>query len=512
MPRFSLRRSFGSGGSFNGTDNYVMTTYTTAIGSGGFTYSVWIKSSAVNGIYPIISKRKGTQSPANTNYQQFSLYISGNIGGSVNGNKLDINYVQNTGVADRSVLGTTNVLDGKWHHAVAVVTGTASRIYLDGQLEPISVSSSNGASVNITRTDNLAIGQFTNGGSNILGSPYYFPGQIDDVRIFNSALTATQVLQLYNQSSSGYDPIGSPAGWWKFDENTGSSVADASVNANTGTWNGTLGSQWTTGVTFTQRSAAIGRTTALGLRPLVSRSSNNTAANFTGSTKLTKSDTATLKSNGTDFSFFQWTFMTSNPAQQGWACKDQNGAGVSREWHTQLKTNGANANKTDFIIRTIDNAGNALITKTVSALSLLNTWHLLGFTYNFSTRVLTPYVDGVAQSPGTATGDISASTGQFALGSMFGTGNYNGFLQSSGFWQKLLTAAEVTYLYNNGKALRWVDVQNHPTLPTSLGGWWDLGESSGTRNDSSANGNNLTDSGSTGSTGGNVAVARTLVT
>ncbi|HUX35792.1 MAG TPA: LamG-like jellyroll fold domain-containing protein, partial [Candidatus Paceibacterota bacterium] len=36
-------------------------------------------------------------------------------------------------------------------------------------------------------------------------------------------------------------------GYWKFDEGQGTSTQDSSGNGNTGTWNGTLGSQWTTG-------------------------------------------------------------------------------------------------------------------------------------------------------------------------------------------------------------------------------------------------------------------------
>ncbi len=43
----------------------------------------------------------------------------------------------------------------------------------------------------MTNTDTLDIGIMSNGS-------FYFPGTIDDVRIYNRALSASEVKQLYN--------------------------------------------------------------------------------------------------------------------------------------------------------------------------------------------------------------------------------------------------------------------------------------------------------------------------
>ncbi|HVT62852.1 MAG TPA: LamG-like jellyroll fold domain-containing protein, partial [Legionellaceae bacterium] len=78
------------------------------------------------------------------------------------------------------------------------------------------------------------IGALNNTGSND------WSGLINDVRLYNRALSPNEISQLYN-----YAP--GPVAYYKMDEGTGTNVNDSSGNGNTGTWNGTLGSQWASG-------------------------------------------------------------------------------------------------------------------------------------------------------------------------------------------------------------------------------------------------------------------------
>ena len=248
------------------------------------------------------------------------------------------------------------------------------------------------------------------------------------------------------------------------------------------------------------------RTTALGLRPLISRSSNNNAARFLGATNLSILDNASLSTEGVDFSAAVWINPSSLPAGStgiNLMGKDNNSAG-NREWHLVYATT-----TNSFIFRT-QNSGTNLMNVIKAQTLSVNTWYLAIITYNFSTRTGSIYVNNGSASTGVATGDITASGAAFKFGGGIGFGSsFNGRIQSGGFWKKVLTAAERTQLWNNGKTLRYVDVSGS-TIPTSLSGWWDLGEASGSRADSSGNGNTLTDSGSTGSIEGNVAVVRSL--
>jgi hypothetical protein len=83
--------------------------------------------------------------------------------------------------------------DGNWHNIVTVFDRDANMtVYVDG----LSVTSANISTYNGTNIDNTS--------STKIGWAYtnYCNGQIDDVRIYNYALTAEQVKALYNEGSA----------------------------------------------------------------------------------------------------------------------------------------------------------------------------------------------------------------------------------------------------------------------------------------------------------------------
>ena len=69
------------------------------------------------------------------------------------------------------------------------------------------------------------------------------------------------------------------------------------------------------------------------------------------------------------------------------------------------------------------------------------------------------------------------------IGSYHYSSNYvfDGKIDSIGFWKRLLTTAEIDSLYNGGKGITSSDLTD--SIKTNLISWWDLSESSGTRND-----------------------------
>lgn len=140
------------------------------------------------------------------------------------------------GGGSSKVINITDAIegDGKWHHLLATwdKTGDAISIYLDGALKD-----STGSLPTISGTVAAAsIGNNAEGGA-------YFLGNIDEVSLWNSELTAAQVLDIYND---GY-PKGvggtSLIGWWKMGDgnNDGTTMAeyptipDNSANNNNGT-------------------------------------------------------------------------------------------------------------------------------------------------------------------------------------------------------------------------------------------------------------------------------------
>ncbi|MCH8193569.1 MAG: LamG domain-containing protein, partial [Planctomycetes bacterium] len=99
--------------------------------------------------------------------------------------------VGNTQPSSR-VIGSRTVNDGVWHHVAGTYDGSRSRLYVDGELD---------ASVNASGP----IGTGGSGYTGAIGALYknndgaarnFFSGLIDDVRIYDVALTADQVSAL----------------------------------------------------------------------------------------------------------------------------------------------------------------------------------------------------------------------------------------------------------------------------------------------------------------------------
>ena len=85
------------------------------------------------------------------------------------------------------VASTTTLSANTWYHIVGVYNGTDLRIYVNGSLDCTPVSYSGGIYNNTT---NFIIGSAAGGN--------YWNGRIDDVAVWSRALSADEVLALYN--------------------------------------------------------------------------------------------------------------------------------------------------------------------------------------------------------------------------------------------------------------------------------------------------------------------------
>ena len=112
------------------------------------------------------------------------------------------------GVSATSVSSATSINDGDWHHVVAVYEpSTALRIYIDGVLDAENTTSIP-ASINNTAAD------FQIGGS----ASYYMDGTMNNVAVWNSTLTASNILAIYNNGRPADLTSLSPVSWWKLGE------------------------------------------------------------------------------------------------------------------------------------------------------------------------------------------------------------------------------------------------------------------------------------------------------
>jgi hypothetical protein len=160
---------FGSALSFNGTNSWVTVADNTALDfTNGMTLEDWVKPNTLTGYTTVLMKERGT---TGLNY---SLYASDNTG------QPPAAYVYRG--SDISALGATTLTIGAWSHLAATYDGANLRLYVNGALVRTRAVSGN-----LANTANpLRIG-----GNAVWGE--YFSGLIDEVRVYNRALSQTEL-------------------------------------------------------------------------------------------------------------------------------------------------------------------------------------------------------------------------------------------------------------------------------------------------------------------------------
>jgi hypothetical protein len=103
-----------------------------------------------------------------------------------------------------SSTGSTSITAGTWHHLAGTYDGSGQKLYLDGQLVnsgpnfgPIQYQS---AAIQFGRVVDSAVFPPNTAGTS---APYYFNGQIDEVEIYNRALSASEIMAIFNAGAAG---------------------------------------------------------------------------------------------------------------------------------------------------------------------------------------------------------------------------------------------------------------------------------------------------------------------
>jgi hypothetical protein len=125
------------------------------------------------------------------------------------------------------------ISDNNWHHvAVTCSQGGSIRLYVDGsELN----SSTAPTTTTATAMHNFIIGGALNTSGQPVGS---FGGNLDEVAIFNSELSASNVTAIYNSGLPDDISSLSPVGWWRNGDNdsgSGTTITDQGSGGNNGT-------------------------------------------------------------------------------------------------------------------------------------------------------------------------------------------------------------------------------------------------------------------------------------
>jgi hypothetical protein len=396
---------------FDGVDDSVDISSITGLeppsGSTSFTWAYWIQTKTVSSSNPI------GWSP----WRFCTVQYSGdNIGCTVASNII-------TGV-----VSTSAVNDGAWHHVVYThSSANVQNLYVDGRLEDTSTES-----LDTTAAQEFTIGYRPYGTS--------FPGALDDVRIYNRALSASEVSDLYTATAgtkvntsqnvvSGSSLQSGLVGLWSFNGlDVTDKVYDRSGQNNHGYFSG--------GATNT---AKTGGKAGQALR-------------FDGNDEIEVQNESNFDFERTQpFSVSAWAYRSDMNSYDQLISKKEP-SGNFQGWQISADDSVPHVR---FLIS--DTTGGAINVKTPEFVDPRE-WHHLVVTYsgNSTAAGVHIYVDNIDETLTVDSDSLSSSilnNQRVVIGNnpASGGGNWNGTLDEVRIYNRVLTPAEVKLLYNLGR-------------------------------------------------------------
>ena len=196
---------------FDGVDDYMSVAANASLNTAGdWSFSCWFYADAVTGFYALAAKRTGGSDwQFSIDQSKIQLYLPWGV----------------------FVNGSTTLSTGQWYHlAVTVEVGETDgiKIYLNGSQESNTgnaTSSSNAGNYGFTFADNTR--------------NRWWNGKMDEIAMFHSALSASDISDIFNSGAPASLESYSPVGWWRMGDGTeaesGTTIYDMSENSNNGT-------------------------------------------------------------------------------------------------------------------------------------------------------------------------------------------------------------------------------------------------------------------------------------
>jgi hypothetical protein len=171
---------------FNGVDSYLQVANSPALESATISVEAW-----VNATNPQTSGWAYILDKGDNGF----LLPSYSLGTEVN-QGLFFEVSNGTEYVDSPFTGT-GIWDGNWHHVVGTFGGGSIRLYVDGAEVNNGIPTNISISYGLPNTNDLFIGSYD-------GEPRFdFNGLIDEVSVYNHALSAAEIQNLYAAGSAG---------------------------------------------------------------------------------------------------------------------------------------------------------------------------------------------------------------------------------------------------------------------------------------------------------------------
>ena len=181
----------------DGTDDYLQTANDGGLQlPGDYTLSVWIKPNAAQSAWAGVVGKTNSDDSVNHWTLQFN-----------DASPMHLVVKHPTETWDTNI-ALTELSDTLWHHVAVVYEGTGMTSYLDGVVK-------NASDPNLPIAGpGTGMGHLNIGVDRRAGPVSTFGGLIDDVRVYDGALTQTEIQQLHAKLAVASSPIGH----WKLDE------------------------------------------------------------------------------------------------------------------------------------------------------------------------------------------------------------------------------------------------------------------------------------------------------
>jgi hypothetical protein len=215
-------------GVFNGTTSNV--NLGTTVGSTGLrSIEFWFKpgvnmgpSTSASG-WSFINRNDGTQ------LHEYGVYIRGTDWNSVGNLGYLYFFVRYNGTLHEIYSNQNTWNAGTWYHVAGVIDPSSGmKLYVNGVLQTMTDPAAT-QPVQVDNTNSSAIGSWAN--------LRHYQGEMEELRFWTRAITPTEIQNKMCQNLIPANETGL-AGYWKFDEGSGTTLVDQTSN----TYNGTIAS------------------------------------------------------------------------------------------------------------------------------------------------------------------------------------------------------------------------------------------------------------------------------
>lgn len=411
--------------SFDGTDDYVDVGSSSSLNTtADYTISMWVYNAAGSDLYPTLLNRAAQV----TNNGFFWIYTNGTNEADLNFQYADgTNFITNT---FSGALGTNT-----WQHVMFTFDNTSKslKLYINGNQFSTTRTLTGSLSVD---DGTLYLGTYTGTATN-----YSFQGRLDDVRIYARALTSGEATDLYQSSAQTKVNVSQNSrmtnglvGLWSFNgpDVSGTTAYDRSGQGN----NGTLTS---------------------GPTPIIGKVGQGMSLNGINQYMLVSDPGSGVLDFGTgSFSVSVWGFhrdFTNPKSSFVFRKSSQCYLGAGRPgWDIG---HSYSVNGIDVCLNDGTNYVRSAVVLDAGSrpTDFINKWIHIVIVFDRSIGRTKYYINGVKQvneqDISTVTGSID-NTADLSVGTAYGW-NVDGILDEVRIYNRALTTAEITDLYNQGR-------------------------------------------------------------